>query len=138
MKVMFFMILVISLAMPGTLWAKNLALELDGATAIEVPNSDSLNPNNCDNDRSVDEHEQARRLSCKGLGRSKGLYLSRDCPKWKRITICSHGPAQKSLMSLDWSRTNGNMSLGSGTVKRCWYIYWWRREGCWPLSAQRN
>ena len=32
--------------MPCTLWAKNLALELDGETAIEVPNSDSLNPKN--------------------------------------------------------------------------------------------
>ena len=44
MKVLFLITFVISLAMPGTLWAKNLALELDGATAIEVPNSDSLNP----------------------------------------------------------------------------------------------
>ncbi|MYC78439.1 hypothetical protein F4X10_21975 [Candidatus Poribacteria bacterium] len=44
MKVLFFFILVIGLVISGTLWAKNLALELDGATAIEVPNSDSLNP----------------------------------------------------------------------------------------------
>ena len=46
MKVLFFITLVIALVMPGTLWAKNLALELDGTTAIEVPNSDSLNPKN--------------------------------------------------------------------------------------------
>ena len=46
MKVLFFVALVISLVFPGTLWAKNLALELDGKTAIEVPNSDSLNPKN--------------------------------------------------------------------------------------------
>ena len=37
-------LLAISLIMPGILWAKNMALELDGSTAIEVPNSDSLNP----------------------------------------------------------------------------------------------
>ena len=57
MKILFFITLIIGLAASGTLWAKNLALELDGATAIEVPNSDSLNPQNRDNDRSVDEHE---------------------------------------------------------------------------------
>ena len=34
----------ISLIMPGILSAKNMALELDGSTAIEVPNSDSINP----------------------------------------------------------------------------------------------
>ena len=37
-------LLAITLIMPGGLFAKNLALQLDGATAIEVPNSDSLNP----------------------------------------------------------------------------------------------
>lgn len=36
MKVLFFVTLVISLVMPRTLWSKNLALELDGETAIEV------------------------------------------------------------------------------------------------------
>ena len=46
MKVLFFMILAVGLVIPGTLWAKNMALELDGETAIEVPNSDSLNPKN--------------------------------------------------------------------------------------------
>ena len=44
MKVLFFVTLVIGLVMPCTLWAKNLALELDGETVIEIPNSDSLNP----------------------------------------------------------------------------------------------
>ena len=48
MKFLFFLTLVslfaIGLVMPGTLGAQNLALELDGATAIEVPNSDSVNP----------------------------------------------------------------------------------------------
>ena len=48
MKIMRIRILVwlfvISLIMPGILSAKNLALELDGSTAIEVPNSDSINP----------------------------------------------------------------------------------------------
>lgn len=44
MKTLFFITLVISLVIPTTLWAQNLALELDGETAIEVPNSDSLNP----------------------------------------------------------------------------------------------
>ena len=45
MKVLFFITLIISLVVPtATLWAQNLALELDGETAIEVPNSDSLNP----------------------------------------------------------------------------------------------
>ena len=44
MKALFFMSLVISLIVPCTLWAQNMALELDGDTAIEVPNSDSLNP----------------------------------------------------------------------------------------------
>ena len=60
MKVLFFLILIIGLVMPGTLWAKNLALELDGKTAIEVPNSDSLKSQKCDNNRGVDEHEQTR------------------------------------------------------------------------------
>ncbi len=46
MKVLFFITLVVSLIIPSTLWAQNLALELDGETAIEVPNSDSLNPKN--------------------------------------------------------------------------------------------
>ena len=44
MKVLTILTLVIGLVMPNVLSAKNLALELDGATAIEVPNSDSLNP----------------------------------------------------------------------------------------------
>ena len=44
MKFLFCITLVMGLVIPGTLWAKNLALELDGETAIEVPNSDSLNP----------------------------------------------------------------------------------------------
>ena len=46
MKVLFCITLVIGLVIPSTLWAKNMALELDGKTAIEVPNSDSLNPKN--------------------------------------------------------------------------------------------
>lgn len=48
MKVLLFLTMVclfaIGLVMPGMLWAKNLALELDGATAIEIPNSNSVNP----------------------------------------------------------------------------------------------
>ena len=44
MKFLFSITLAICLVIPGTVWAKNLALELDGATAIVVPNSDSLNP----------------------------------------------------------------------------------------------
>lgn len=46
MKVLLFIILAIGLVMPKALCAKNMALELDGETAIEVPNSDSLNPKN--------------------------------------------------------------------------------------------
>ncbi len=34
----------LNLIIPSLLYAKNLALELDGSTAIEVPNSDSINP----------------------------------------------------------------------------------------------
>ncbi len=37
-------ITLVSLFAVGPLWAKNMALELDGVSAIQVPNSDSLNP----------------------------------------------------------------------------------------------
>lgn len=43
MRVLLYIIM-IGFVLTGTLFAKNLALELDGSTAIEVPNSDSLNP----------------------------------------------------------------------------------------------
>ena len=48
MKILSIRILVwlfaISHIMPSILWAKNVALELDGSTAIKVRNSDSVNP----------------------------------------------------------------------------------------------
>ena len=42
MKILLFITLAISLVMPSTLWAKNMALELDGETAIEVPNKELM------------------------------------------------------------------------------------------------
>ena len=44
MKHMVYSCIIVLCLMSIKLWAKNLALELDGKTAIEVPNSDSLNP----------------------------------------------------------------------------------------------
>lgn len=44
MKTMFFIMFVNCVVLPTVGWTQNLALELDGSTAIEVPNSDSINP----------------------------------------------------------------------------------------------
>ena len=89
MKVLFLITFVISLAMPGTLWAKNLALELDGATAIEVPNSDSLNPISAITIEAwMNMSKPVGECLAKDWGGQTGLHLSRDCPKWNRITIC--------------------------------------------------
>lgn len=38
------LLFVISILLPRVPLAKNLALKLDGSTAIEVPNNDSINP----------------------------------------------------------------------------------------------
>ena len=84
-----FFILVIGLVVPGTLWAKNLALELDGKTAIEVPNSDSLNPKDAITIEAwMNMSKPVGECLAKDWGRQKGLHFPRDRPKWKRIAIC--------------------------------------------------
>lgn len=46
MKQLVYLCIIVLCLMSMNICAKNLALELDGKTAIEVPNSDSLNPKN--------------------------------------------------------------------------------------------
>ncbi|MDE0313771.1 MAG: hypothetical protein OXM61_02625 [Candidatus Poribacteria bacterium] len=101
MKVLFFITLVIGLVMPNVLSAKNLALELDGATAIEVPNSDSLNP------KTAITIEAWMNMS-KPVGeclakdwQAKGITSFQRLSKMETDYDLSFGQARKFLMSLD-------------------------------------
>ena len=101
MKVLFFIILIIGLVIPGTLWAKNLALELDGKTAIEVPNSDSLNPKTAITIEAWMNMSKPVGECLAKTGAVKGITSFQRLSKMETDCGLSSGPAQKSLMSLD-------------------------------------
>ena len=101
MKVLFFITLVIGLVIPGTLWAKNMALELDDKTAIEVPNSDSLNPKDA---ITIEAWMNMSKPVGECLAKdwvAKGITSFQRLSKMETDCDLSSGPAQKSLMSPD-------------------------------------